>query len=90
MYMVLCADGTLYTGWTFDLPARIEAHNRGKGARYTAGRRPVELVFSERLPSKSEALRRELAIKRMARQEKEKMAARRPGVPLVPPEGEGL
>jgi predicted GIY-YIG superfamily endonuclease len=50
----------------------------------------VELVFSERLPSKSEALRRELAIKRMARQEKEKMAARRPGVPLVPPEGEGL
>lgn len=88
--MVRCADGTLYTGWTFDIAARIEAHNSGKGARYTAGRRPVELVFSERLPSKGNALRRELAIKRMPRQEKEKMASGGSGAPLVSPGGEGL
>jgi putative endonuclease len=84
--MVLCADGTLYTGWTYDLAARVEAHNLGRGARYTAGRRPVRLVFSEPLPSKGEALRR--AIKRLPRQEKEKLAAERIGVPLVSP-GEG-
>jgi len=88
VYMVLCADGTLYTGWTFDLAARVEAHNLGRGARYTAGRRPVRLVFSERLPSKGDALRRELAIKRMSRQEKERLAAERIGAPLVSP-GEG-
>ncbi|MDK2958397.1 GIY-YIG nuclease family protein [Aminivibrio sp.] len=75
MYIVLCADGTLYTGWTFDLAARVEAHNLGRGARYTAGRRPVELVFCERLPSKNDALRRERAIKRLSRRKKETLAA---------------
>lgn len=69
--MVRCSDGTLYTGWTFDLEARVEAHNSGRGARYTSGRRPVELVYSEEADSQGEALRRERAIKRMSRRAKE-------------------
>jgi putative endonuclease len=83
-------DGTLYTGWTFDLAARMEAHNSGKGARYTAGRRPVKLVYSEPVPSKTEALRRELAIKKLSRRQKENLAAEQPAFPLVSPGGEEL
>ncbi len=75
MYMVLCSDGTLYTGWTFDLEARVRAHNEGRGARYTAARRPVKLVFSERAGSKSEALCRERVIKRMPRLKKQGLAS---------------
>ena len=74
VYMVRCSDGTLYTGWTFDLKARVEAHNGGRGARYTSGRRPVELVYFEEAPSKGDALRRERAIKGMSRKAKEALA----------------
>jgi putative endonuclease len=65
--MVLCADGTLYTGWTVDVEARVEAHNAGRGSRYCKQRRPVRLVYQEELPTRSEARRREIVIKRMRR-----------------------
>lgn len=73
VYILRCADGTLYTGWTFDTEARLGAHNSGKGARYTASRLPVEMVYRERVASKSEALRRERRIKRMRRSAKEQL-----------------
>lgn len=70
VYILRCADGTLYTGCTNDLSRRLAAHNAGKGAKYTRSRRPVELVYREEVPDKSAALRREAAIKRLSRQEK--------------------
>ena len=73
VYILRCEDGTLYTGWTFDTEARLAAHNCGKGARYTASRLPVEMVYRERVASKSEALRRERGIKRMRRSLKERI-----------------
>ena len=70
VYLLRCADGTLYCGWTTDLVARLVAHNSGKGAKYTCARRPVELVFSEEYEDRHEALSREWHIKRLSRQEK--------------------
>ena len=70
VYLLRCADGTLYCGWTTDLAARLEAHNSGKGAKYTRARRPVELVYSEEYEDRHEALSREWHIKRLSRQEK--------------------
>ena len=70
VYIVRCADGTLYTGCTNDLSRRLAAHNAGKGAKYTRSRRPVELVYREKVPDKSAALRREAAIKGLSRGEK--------------------
>jgi len=70
VYILECADGTLYTGWTRDIPRRLAAHNSGKGAKYTRSRRPVRLAWWEAQPDRSAALRREAAIKRMAREEK--------------------
>ena len=69
-YIVRCADGTLYTGWTNDLEKRMKAHNEGTGAKYTRSRRPVELVYSEEHESREEAMRREYHIKRLSRQQK--------------------
>ena len=74
VYMVLCNDGTLYTGITNDLEKRIEAHNSGKdGARYTRSRRPVKLVYSEEAGSKSTAAKLEYKIKKMTRAKKMEM-----------------
>jgi putative endonuclease len=70
VYIVQCADATYYTGWTNDLKKRIEAHNAGKGAKYTKSRRPVQLVYYETYATKSEAMAREYAIKQLSRQEK--------------------
>ncbi len=70
LYIVQCRDGTLYTGTAKDLEARIRQHNAGKGARYTRGRRPVALVYSEALKNKGEALRREHEIKKWSRSRK--------------------
>lgn len=72
-YILECADGTLYTGWTTDLSARLAAHNSGTGARYTRGRLPVRLVYSEYQPDQSSSQKREAAIKRLPRQEKQKL-----------------
>ena len=70
VYILRCYDGSLYTGWTTDLKQRVKAHNEGKGAKYTRSRRPVELVYHEEFETKSEALKREAAIKRLSREEK--------------------
>ena len=70
VYILRCVDGTLYTGITADVERRLAAHNSGKGAKYTRGRSPVEVVFRERCTDKSAALRRELEIKQMARMKK--------------------
>jgi len=72
-YIVRCADGTLYSGYTVDLQKRLQAHNSGKGAKYTRARRPVKLVYAEELPSKSEAMRREAQFKRLTHAEKEEL-----------------
>ncbi|MDY5957418.1 GIY-YIG nuclease family protein [Frisingicoccus sp.] len=69
-YILRCSDGTFYTGWTNHLDERVRAHNEGRGAKYTRGRGPVELVYYECLETKEEALRREYAIKQMSRMEK--------------------
>jgi len=73
VYILQCHDGTLYTGWTTDLEARFAAHNEGSGAKYTKGRGPVTLLYSETFESKSEALKREIAIKKLSRAEKLKL-----------------
>ena len=70
VYILLCADGTLYTGWTNRLAARVQAHNSGRGAKYTKPRLPVRLVYCERLADKGSALRREYALKALPRAEK--------------------
>ena len=73
-YIVRCADGTLYTGWTNCLQKRLKAHNEGKnGAKYTKTKRPVTLVYYEGFLTKEEAMSREYHIKRMSRREKEKL-----------------
>lgn len=74
-YILQCADGTFYTGWTNDLHKRLAAHNAGKGAKYTAPRRPVELVYVETHDDKIHAMQREYRIKQMTRQEKEALIA---------------
>jgi putative endonuclease len=70
VYIVECADGTLYSGWTNDLEKRIAAHNAGDGAKYTRSRRPVKLRYYETFEEKSKALRRECALKKLTRAEK--------------------
>ena len=72
-YIVMCRDGTYYTGWTNNLQKRIDDHNAGKGAKYTKSRLPVELVYYEAFETKEEAMRREYAIKQLTRKEKEKL-----------------
>jgi putative endonuclease len=70
VYFLLCADGTLYCGFTDDPDARLKTHNAGKGAKYTRSRLPVKLVYREEFDSKSDALKRECALKRITRAEK--------------------
>ena len=73
VYIVSCADATLYTGYAKDIAARLREHNGDEkgGARYTRGRRPVELVYSEICETKSDAMKREYAIKQLSRAEKQ-------------------
>lgn len=71
--MLRCGDGSLYTGITVDVARRLKAHQSGKGAKYTRGRGPLELVYTEECGSHSDALKRELALKALTRAEKEKM-----------------
>ena len=70
VYMLRCKDGSLYTGWTNDLEHRLAMHSSGRGAKYTRGRGPLVLVYSEELPDKEAALRRECAIKKLRREQK--------------------
>ena len=69
-YMLRCADGSLYTGWTNDLEKRVKAHNAGRGAKYTRARLPVTLVWYEACDDKIDAQRREYAVKQLTRAQK--------------------
>jgi putative endonuclease len=73
-YIVECADGTFYTGWSTDPDRRTKVHNAGRGARYTRQRRPVRLVYIESVEDHSMALKRERAIKALDHQRKKKLA----------------
>ena len=73
LYILRCKDGSLYTGITTDVEKRLEAHRAGKGAKYTRGRGPLELVYKEECGDHSDALRREAEIKRLPRDEKLKL-----------------
>jgi putative endonuclease len=76
VYIVRCHDGSLYTGYALDPIARVERHNTGKGAKYTASRRPVTLVFTQKFRSLSRALKREHELKQWTRAEKEALVSR--------------
>lgn len=73
VYILSCADGSLYTGYTTELLRRMREHNEGKGAKYTRGRGPVELMHWEEGQDRSWGLRREEAIKRLSRKQKEEL-----------------
>lgn len=75
VYIVECADGSLYTGIALDVPARLARHNRGRGAKYTRGRRPVRLVYQEPADGRGSALRREQLIKRLPAAAKRRLVA---------------
>ena len=79
VYIAKCSDGTYYTGYTNDLEKRLLAHNAGKGAKYTKNRIPVEIVYFEEYEDKSEAMKREYAIKQLTREQKEKLIRCFPG-----------
>lgn len=70
VYILRCGDGSLYTGWTNDLDARLEAHRSGRGAKYTRSHLPVELVYCEEYETKEAAMSREWQIKQLTRQQK--------------------
>jgi putative endonuclease len=70
VYIVKCSDGTLYTGWTNELKRRMDAHNSGKGAKYTRFRHPVKLLYFEKFDTRQEAMKREYEIKQYSRLEK--------------------
>ena len=72
-YIVECADGTYYTGWAVDPERRVAVHNKGRGARYTRMRLPVKLVYIEAQPDRTTAMKRERAIKKLAREKKQKL-----------------
>ena len=71
LYILRCRDGSLYTGITTDVEKRLEAHRSGKGAKYTRGRGPLELVYREKCGTHSDALKREIEIKRLTREQKQ-------------------
>jgi putative endonuclease len=76
VYFLKCRDGSFYCGYTNDLDKRVEVHNHGKGAKYTMKRRPVSLIYSEEFATKSEAMKREYALKQLSRREKEELIFR--------------
>ena len=79
VYILRCGDGTLYTGVTDDVQRRLAAHRAGKGAKYTRGRGPPELVYTQEQPDKSAALRREFQIKKRTRPQKERLISAQHG-----------
>ncbi len=78
LYILRCGDGSLYTGITVDVPARLAAHRAGKGAKYTRGRGPMEVVYTEEVGSHSDALKRELEVKSYSRADKQKLCGLKP------------
>lgn len=79
VYVLRCADDTLYTGYTTNVERRIDEHDCGEGAKYTRGRTPVELTHVEEFDSQSAAMRREWQIKQLCRREKERLIDDEPG-----------
>lgn len=77
-YILECSDGTYYTGWTMDPDRRVKQHNQGIGAKYTSARRPVKLVYLETHSNRTEAMQREIAIKKLKRAQKNKLIMKRP------------
>ena len=75
LYILRCGDGTLYTGITNDVEKRFQAHQSGKGAKYTRGRGPLKLVYRETCGSHSDALKREIEVKRLSREQKQALIA---------------
>ena len=73
VYLLQCADGSLYCGWTNALARRLKAHREGTASKYTRTRRPVRLVYAEQCPTRHEAMSREARIKRMSRREKRRL-----------------
>lgn len=73
VYMLRCSDSSIYTGYTTDLKNRLDTHNKGKGAKYTRTRLPVDLLYFEEYSTKSAALKREYAIKQLTKKQKENM-----------------
>ncbi len=73
-YLVRCSDGSLYAGWTNDIEKRVQSHNAGTGAKYTRARLPVTLAYLEIFDTKSEAMKREAALKKLTHQQKEQLA----------------
>lgn len=89
VYIVECADGTFYTGWALDVTRRVEAHNAGRGARYTRAHGPVRLVYAEECASRVDAQRRETAIKRLPRAAKQALIATGPSAAARRRKGSG-
>ena len=81
-YMVECADGNFYTGWTTDPERRVKEHNAGRGALYTKWRRPVRLIYLEEAADRSAAQRREIAIKKLTRDKKNDLVRNFPGLEI--------
>ena len=77
VYILRCADDTFYTGWTTDIEKRLAKHNKGLASKYTRARIPVALFYLEELPGKSEAMKREHAIKKLSRRQKEALGPRK-------------
>lgn len=73
VYILKCSDDTLYTGWTVDLDKRLEKHNSGKGAKYTRGRTPVQLIYFESFKNRIDAQKREYSIKQLSKKNKLKL-----------------
>ena len=73
-YLVRCSDGSLYAGWTNDIEKRVQSHNAGTGAKYTRARLPVTLAYLETFDTKSEAMKREAALKKLTHRQKEQLA----------------
>jgi len=81
VYIVQCADRSLYTGWTYDIEARVAKHNTGKGAKYTRARLPVTLRWSEKQANRSAAMKREAAIKKLTSPQKRRLIGPHPPSP---------
>ena len=79
LYILECSDGTFYTGITKNIERRLKAHNEGKGATFTRVRRPVKVIYQEKLKSRAQALIREYAVKALPRKKKEELVASRSG-----------
>jgi len=73
VYILQCRDNTLYTGYAIDLEKRLAEHREGRSCKYTRGRLPVQLVYQEKLPGKSEAMKRELQIKKLSKTQKQRL-----------------